>query len=752
VVSRHNSKNMDSRVKLPVDEFSEEIIKSVQQNPVTVVVAETGAGKSTRIPFLLMEALGKKVIVTQPRRLAAESVAARVAAENGLTLGELVGFRTAVSSKDSVRSRCMYVTDGLQLVRELAESSHSVQKGLVLIIDEVHEFNENIETLLAWCDQLIRAGADCKIVIMSATLEHESLSLYFNQAPVIHVPGKTFPVLGSPTSTGAINQQREEALMDETLSSLSFKKNTLVFFAGKSEIFDFHQKLDLLNLNVEILDLHGDLTPEEQSRVFASYERPKLILSTNIAQTSLTISDIDCIIDTGYEKRIELWNGVETLMKRSISKADVRQRAGRAGRTKRGNYVLCHNKQYQNLSDFPIPEILRKRTDQLVLRLAAAGFDAPSLRFYHPPDSAVLSESKQVLIDMEALAADGTVTELGRQINAFPTSIIIARMILESIKRRCLGNVLTIAAILSTTRSSIKLQPKKYRTYPPSYRCWDEIISPTEQYQSDLFVELELWDIGYKSFKLWAENGVDEKAYLDAVTLRKDFKDIVYRLGYGAYDLYNESRNDEGRIRKCIAAGMIHYVHRCTDENNYSGHGMRKLSKDSVVNRAGYPPRVVGDVINIAISGKHGDSNYVIPILSQCTVIEPSWLLELAPRLVKIEIKPVAWNYEKLGLTIETITYFRDKEVNRTTELAEWSEEAVLVLADSVSKLFLPDDAKSTAWIDSLRAQYFERGYGQEYNFAADFAGAIKSYKTLLVDELEVYKDSIAKSVLVNTD
>ena len=743
---------MSNRVKLPVDGFEKQIVETVKENPVTIIVAETGAGKSTRIPFMVMMALGHPVIVTEPRRIAAESLATRVTEETGLVLGGLVGYQTAVDGKLTSGTMLLYCTDGLALVRELTEAKRSLKNGFVLIIDEVHEFNENIETLLAWSDELINQGVDVKIIIMSATIEHESLSEYFNGAPVIHVPGRAFPVKGAPSHETSPRQVGEEDLLKEVQSNIWNRRNTLVFLPGKTEISKTREEVELLGLNAEIMELHGDLSPEEQMMVFESYDRPKLILATNIAQTSVTIPDIDSVIDSGYEKRIELWNGVETLAKRCISKADVRQRAGRAGRTKEGVYVLCNGTSYEKFSDYPSAEICQKRTDQMVLRLAIAGFDATALRFFHQPDAIALKDSKKILIDMGALQVDGTVTDLGRQINRFPTSIIVARMIIEAIKRKCLTRILTFAAILSTSKSSIKLSFNKYRKDPPDYNLWDTVIPEDKEYTSDLFVEYDLWDLGYKSsYGQFGQNGIDKKSYMDAVDIRKELKTIVFRIGYHAGSEYNEHAENDTEVLKCVTAGLIHTVYRYGGENKYLANDRRFLSKDSLVNRTRPSQLVVGIPVNIPINKAQGDTMGVLPILSNCTRIELAWLNEIAPNLGRVVEYPVSWNYEKLILTSETVTYFNKQEVARVSTPAEWSEENLTILADAMSHVFLPEGDPRTEWIEALREEFVKRGCGDNFAFAREFFKHTLQYGTLDIGALGSHKQIIRGRVLMNS-
>ena len=458
----------------------------------------------------------------------------------------------------------------------------------------------------------------------------------------------------------------------------------------------------------------------------------------------------DCVIDTGYEKRIELWNGVETLVQRCISKADARQRAGRSGRTKEGKYVLCNNTPFEKFPDYPIPEIHQKRKDQLVLRLATAGFDATQLRFFHQPEISELIESKSMLVDMEAMDAGGNVTQLGYEINRFPTSIVVARMIIEAIRRKCLTRILTFAAILSNVRSSIKLQYNKYRKDPPYFKMWNEIIPEDKLYRSDLLVEFDLWDLAYQDIALLEQRGIDRKSYMDSVDIRKQLKTIVYKIGYHAGPEYNEYAENETEVLKCITAGMIHYAYRHLGGGKYRSVGKtRMLSKDSLVHRGGgYPPLLVGIPVNIPVKNNGGDTEKVVTILSNCTAIDVSWLMEIAPHLIRKEKRTPSWNSEKLELSIEEVIFLNEREVFRMYLAVEWSEVNVQILADAMATVFLSDSNELTAWVRKLREAFIISGMWRPNQFAEKFALAIKSYGTLQLSELKKHELAIRKTLL----
>lgn len=289
------------------------------------------------------------------------------------TLGETVGFRTALERKDSKNTSILYCTDGLELVRSLTDTKN---KPKVLVIDEVHEWNSNIETLVGWSKKKIQEGWCTKVVIMSATLEKESLSEYFGEDVYsFDVPGRLYPV--------SFEQRSEESLIPAITEMASEGRNTLVFVPGKKEISEVIKKISSNNVKAKVFPLHGELDSEEQKKCFYSYSIPKVIVATNVAQTSITIPDIDAVVDTGKERRLETYNGIQGLFLRDTSKADCMQRKGRAGRTKEGKYILCSNTYFEEREEFSVPEIQRCLLEQTVLRLATIGIDAVEFPFFH---------------------------------------------------------------------------------------------------------------------------------------------------------------------------------------------------------------------------------------------------------------------------------------------------------------------------------------------------------------------------------
>ena len=326
----------DSLSELPISSRRQDILKAVDDNQVTIVVAETGAGKSTQVPQYLAEHGYEKVIVTQPRILAARNLSTRVREEWALRThqdgDQLIGYRTAHERNDNPNTVILYCTDGLQLVRELTGSGANDRQ--ILVLDEIHEWNENMEVLIAWAKKRCQEDAHFKVVIMSATIETRSLATYFGTQAIIDVPGRSYEVA----------KRRGKGVVEEILKeSETHSSNMLVFLPGKAEIENVAAmiKAKAVAKGVPVIPLHSQLEVTLQQQAFASYPHGKVILSTNIAQTSVTIDDIDVVIDSGLERRSEVQSGVEGLFIAQISQADCLQRAGRAGRTKSGIYILA---------------------------------------------------------------------------------------------------------------------------------------------------------------------------------------------------------------------------------------------------------------------------------------------------------------------------------------------------------------------------------------------------------------------------
>lgn len=591
--------------QLPITTHRQQIIDAVRENRVVIITAETGAGKSTQVPqYLLAE--GYNLVVTQPRRLAARTVSARVAFELGEKLGETVGVRTRDDRVDSPSTRCLFATDGLALVRELM----GVGRHNVLVLDEVHEWNLNIEVLTAWAKLQLERGADFKVVLMSATVEAEKLAAYFGGAPVIAVPGRTYPVE---------EQRAGREIAVDVANLLRLGRNVLVFQPGKSEIGQTVSDLKAAKVNAEILPLHGEQTPEEQAACFKPYGRPKCVIATNVAQTSITIDDIDAVVDSGLERRVELVSGVEGLYLKPISLADAQQRKGRAGRTKPGIYI-DHCPAYER-PEFPKAEILRTRLDQTVLRLAEAGIDAEELAFFHQPNRTEIHEARRALKALGCMDPDGKVTRKGQRVATMPISVETACMVIEAERLGVVDDVLTIAAILeigdiTATRDELGL---------PSV-AWQEHCRGEED--SDVLAQLAVFKAaGSMKKDELRKRGVHAKSYFQARDVRRH---LAESLKGRVRDFRSSGKRED--ILRAVCAGMVDHLYQYEFGWFRNGDGMsRQLNRDSVVQSAEW---LVGIPWDLQVKTRRGGMT-TLRLVRMTTKVKPEWLAEVAPQLVE---------------------------------------------------------------------------------------------------------------------
>jgi HrpA-like RNA helicase len=616
---------------LPIYASRRKIVEAVRDNPIVIVEAEAGAGKSTQIPQYLLEQ-GYDVVITQPRRLAARTVAQRVASELGVPLGTSVGYRTAYESQYTKATRCLFVTDGLALKRVLTDSRQSE----VLIVDEVHEWNLNIEIVAAWVRQQARLQPEFRVVFMSATLETERLSAFFDNAPVISVPGRTFPV--------EEQQPVGPKMEDDVVALLRQGKSVLVFQPGKSEIAGTIRYLKKYGLDVEILPLHGDLPYEAQGKCLEIYSRPKCIVSTDIAQTSMTIPGINAVVDSGTRRIHMLVNGVEGLHLVPVARADSEQRKGRAGRTEPGIYInWCPE---TDRPDYPTAEILRIRLDQAVLRLATAGLAMEEMTFFHQPNVDEIHSAKKTLTTLGCLEADGNVTPAGRRIAMMPTSVRYGRMIVEAENLGVIDDVITVAAIFTHGGIYANPCPTHQTQEKKGCNCWKRLTA--YETTSDVMAQLAAYKAcaGMSTSQIH-ENGISPKAYMQVRTERKHLVRELERLGIAI-----RSSGNPDDILRAVTAGMVDLLHRRDRRKGETvyrrGDGsFSELSHTSVLTAD--VEWVIGDPFDLDSGTK------TVSILRMAMTADLAWLTELAPHLVS-RMEGLAPRYDPIHKEVVSVT------------------------------------------------------------------------------------------------
>ncbi|GMT15697.1 hypothetical protein PFISCL1PPCAC_6994 [Pristionchus fissidentatus] len=625
----------ETRKSLPVYAFREAFIEAVRDHQVLIIEGETGSGKTTQLPQFLYEAGfcegNKRIGCTQPRRVAAMSVAARVAEEVGTKLGSTVGYSIRFEDCTSEKTMIKYMTDGMLLREFLNEpdlSSYSV-----MMIDEAHERTLHTDILFGLVKDIARFRKDMKLLISSATLDAEKFSTFFDDAPIFRIPGRRFPV--DIYYTKAPEADYLDAAMVSVLQihlTQPLPGDILVFLTGQEEIETVMESLiertkQLAGKVKEliILPIYANLPSDMQAKIFEPTppNARKVILATNIAETSVTIDGICYVIDPGFSKQnsFDARSGVEHLHVVTISKAAANQRAGRAGRTGPGKcFRLYTSWAYQNeLEDQPIPEIQRVNLGNVVLMLKSLGIhDLVHFDFLDAPPQETLVIALEQLYALGALNHRGELTKLGRRMAEFPCDPCMSKMIIASEKYGCSEEIVTIASMLSVN-AAVFYRPKAMVIHADSARkgFW----SPAGDHVTLMNV-YNKWKETDFNMQWCMENFVQHRTMKKARDVRDQLMALLERV-----EIEPKSSEDSIAIRKAITAG---YFYNCSKLDN-SGHYKTVKHKHTVQPHPNSclfeeTPRWVV-YYELVFTSKE--------FMREMVQIEPLWLLEVAPHYYK---------------------------------------------------------------------------------------------------------------------
>ncbi|MDJ0952054.1 MAG: ATP-dependent RNA helicase HrpA [Acidimicrobiia bacterium] len=490
--------------ELPITDRRQELLDAIRDNQVVIVAGETGSGKSTQLPKLCLE-LGRGVAGwighTQPRRIAARSIASRVAEELGGAVGGIVGYTVRFSDQVGDTTLVKLMTDGI-LLNEI-HHDRRLSRYDTIIVDEAHERSLNIDFLLGYLKELLPRRPDLKVIITSATIDTERFSAHFNDAPIVEVSGRTYPVemryrpLDDPTHPEPRDQP--QGICDAVVELFTEKDgDILVFCSGEREIRDAADAINELGLrHTEIVPLYGRLSTGEQNRVFAKHTGRRVVVATNVAETSLTVPGIRAVVDAGTARisRYGRRTKVQRLPIEPISRASADQRAGRCGRLGPGVCIRLYSEDdYNSRPEFTEPEIQRTSLASVILQMAALDLgDIETFPFLDPPDSRSIRDGVALLEEVGALRRNGDesetrrrLTKLGRQLARIPLDIRLARMILEADHNDCLREVEVIAAALS-------IQDPRERPIDKEQQA-DQMHARFRHEESDFLGWLQLWD------------------------------------------------------------------------------------------------------------------------------------------------------------------------------------------------------------------------------------------------------------------
>ncbi len=477
--------------ELPITARRDDLLATIRDHQVVVVAGETGSGKSTQIPKLCLE-LGRGVrgLIghTQPRRLAARTVAARVADELGTTLGDLVGYTVRFTDQVGGRTLVKLMTDGILLAE--MQRDRLLRRYDTLIVDEAHERSLNIDFLLGYLTNLLPRRRDLKLIVTSATIDTERFARHFD-APVVEVSGRTYPVelRYRPPDTEAADQvDGIRRAVDELRAE--GPGDILVFLSGEREIRDTATALGEARLaGTEILPLYARLSAAEQQRAFRPHQGRRIVLATNVAETSITVPGVRYVVDPGTA-RISRYNRrtkVQRLPIEPVSQASADQRAGRCGRVAPGICIRLYDEDdYLTRPEYTEPEILRTNLASVILRMAALGLgDVESFPFVDPPDAHAIRDAVALLGELGAMRDGRELTPLGRRLARLPIDPRFGRMILEADRNGCVREVLIIAAALS-------IQDVRERPTGQEAEA-DELHARFADPDSDFMAVLNLW-------------------------------------------------------------------------------------------------------------------------------------------------------------------------------------------------------------------------------------------------------------------
>lgn len=616
---------------LPVDAFVPNILASLHKHPNLVVRAEPGAGKTTRVPPALLGVLaaGKEVVVLEPRRLAARMAAQRVAEEGGHKLGGLVGYQVRFEDVTSASTRIRFVTEQI-LVRQLLTDSRVDRLGAV-VLDEFHERHIHGDLALALLKKVQRESRpDLKIIVMSATLDAAPVARFLDDCPMMDIPGRVFPVTvefaDKPEPVqGGRHLDRQVADAVRSLAAAGMDGDVLVFLPGAAEIRRAREACEGVaqQHNLLLCALHADLAPEEQDLAIKKASRHKVILSTNVAESSLTIDGVTTVIDSGLARipSHAAWSGLPVLKIGKVSRASATQRAGRAGRTKAGRCIRLYTRHdHDSRPDHTPPEIKRLDLAETVLLLHGLGVKDPAtFPFYEAPEPASLTAAENLLKLLQALEPQGTLTQAGRAMLRFPLHPRQARVILEANARGFGTDGCMVAAILGER----DIQPRE---------------GGKSAHHSDVLLAVDAVEsclAGGSVARQAASLGLDVGAVMRVDRTRKQLKSALASLGLPTV---KATADEDAVLRMAILAG---YPDRVAMKRK--GKAEFLLPSGGTATLAPWS-RVTHSELLVAldVEERTGGRDDGVKIL-RASEIEMDWLLDVVPHALRDEVA-VTWN------------------------------------------------------------------------------------------------------------
>jgi len=647
--------------ELPVSQRIDEIRAAIVEHPVVVVCGETGSGKTTQLPKACLEAgrgLTGLIGHTQPRRIAARSVATRLAEELGVQLGEQVGFKVRFAEKGSDLGLIRVMTDGILLAE--IQGDPELLRYDTLIIDEAHERSLNIDFLLGYLKRLLPRRPDLRLVITSATIDPQSFSRFFDDAPVIEVSGRGWPIETRYRPLGADEDDDLDpgivpgivAAIRELASDGGDQGDTLVFLPGEREIRDTADAVSrAFGPRLEVLPLFSRLSWTEQQRVFRPGAQQRVVLATNVAETSITVPRIRAVIDTGLARigRYSARSKILRLPIEPISQASANQRQGRCGRVGPGTCIRLYSAEdFEAREPFTPPEILRINLASAILQMEVLRLGAvDEFPFPDPPDTRLVNDGYRLLQELEAVDADRRVTELGRQIARMPVDPQLGRMLSEARRFGALDEVLTLVAVLS-------IQDPRER--PAEFRAAaDEKHAAFADQRSDFLSLLNLWNAWQEvraarsasQARRWCrDNFLSAARMREWEDLRAQLADVVAENDWRP----GEKPANAEAIHRSLLPGLLGHVGEKTEKGDYLGtRGLRFVIAPGSALKGRSPKWIMAATL--------AETQRVYA--RSVAAIEPAWIETAAHHLVRRSYGDPEWVVDRGYVAArETVTLY----------------------------------------------------------------------------------------------
>jgi ATP-dependent RNA helicase HrpA len=561
---------------LPITARKDEIIQTIRDNQVIVLAGETGSGKTTQIPKFCMAAgrgIEGKIGCTQPRRIAALTVAERIADELGEKIGQSVGYKMRFQDKDKPTSTIKIMTDGILLAETQGDAY--LNEYDTLIIDEAHERSLNIDFILGYLRQLLKKRKDLKLIITSATIDTQKFSKAFDDAPIIEVSGRTFPVEVRYDDSDLSDEGSLAERAAQAANQLIYKDSRgdiLIFMPTEQDIRECCDLLAGKQRHATILPLYARLSSSDQKRVFAQASGRKIVVSTNVAETSLTITGIKYVIDTGLARLAQYYpsTGTFALPVIPVSKSSANQRKGRCGRVENGICVRLYTEDdYESRQEFTSAEILRTNLAEVILRMLSLRLGDPAeFPFIDPPSSTGISDGYKTLMELGAVENRGSgkkrtyaMTAMGKTMAFLPLDPRLARMILQADKEQCMEEVLIIASSLNVHDTRERPQDKQGSA--------DQAHAKFRDDNSDYLSRLNIWRDFEKNYdtrktgnlrKFCKENYMSFRRMREWQDIYRQLKILLEEKGYKIKAYQGNEDNFYPAIHKSILSGFLSHI------------------------------------------------------------------------------------------------------------------------------------------------------------------------------------------------